>query len=267
MVRNVKKSISRLHRLDNKQAELFVLRMAITAMPTHLSRSIKPTLAKPTMRIIDECILKETERIINTDTPLPPKVVQRIRLRIANSGLGLSSKEENCDAAYVSGWADSIKLIFQHFPHTKPTCMEVLFSDNMVTMPLHDALAQLPPGVKMPKTINDLFRTPSKLQKLISDNLENQRFKAFLTTQSTNERAHILSCQGPAANAFLSHLLPAMFHPVRLRARAIPKETTSITAWSEPGRSGILLMRQSEYEVSFYFTSNHGRNLNLGCTK
>eukprot|EP00732_Lithocolla_globosa_P000580 Lithocolla_globosa_v1_NODE_199_length_5224_cov_8.409618.p1 type:complete len:831 gc:universal NODE_199_length_5224_cov_8.409618:2533-41(-) len=204
MARDVEKSLNRLKRLDNKQAELFILRMAISAMPTHLCRSIRPTLAKPTMQHIDTAVLKTTERIINTKAPLPPNAVQRLRLRIANTGLGLTSKEETCNAAYVSGWADSLKIMFDHFPQTKAACKEVLQSENTITKALNETLAQLPEGEKIPKNIKDLLKAPRKLQKQITEEMEKQRFQTFFDAQSPYDQSHILSCKGPAATAFLS---------------------------------------------------------------
>lgn len=208
------RGISRLHLMKKAQSEYHLLRYCASGAFTHILRRVPPEATEGSAQRLDDMTMSEQKRIFAIKGDMPAAALGRATLRLSKGGTGILLNEPRRSPQFVDAWASSLVRIVQHFPFLQPDLDRWAHGSSWAAKALRDALSTLPDtedpkshSRKFPGSVRELFRRAPATKDIAKRALDFQQsalFKQLYEGASKEAQAHMVSCSGPGASAFLS---------------------------------------------------------------
>ena len=214
----------RLVALPDKQTRLAILRYCITALHTHLIRTVPPQASSIAAKKHDQLVSNVVASLLDLDvSQMPAASKAECALPIKVGGLGLPSLERTAKQAYLSSVWLAINTWSKISPNPCPMA-RMLASSKQLAESLESTVQLLSDFIRfskkarsvngslvvnMPQVTDELPTRPlpsSFSRKLSHAQANMDSARLFKTLRSDRERAQFLSKQGFASGAWLAAL-------------------------------------------------------------
>ena len=201
--------------MKDLQVELLMLRFATSPAFVHLMRTLSYQLMAGMTAHLDEKCIEVLESAL--ESPMDIRATARARLRVNDSGLGLTAPRDVTAAAFIAGLArcnQGFHLLFHQASGKNPSYVaDILKGKGNGSPTMRDALQAFsyinvisgqPSNTGVDDVISFLRKAPRTIQKLLTRRMQAQR-AADYTDALTHAalKARKASASDPSGNAWL----------------------------------------------------------------